>query len=140
MSFLPEDDAEYLKAKQISHELKQEKLPDGTERRGVVFPSFAVSGNLQTANGGGQLAGCTACDLLILIPPGYSTTKLDSFYTRPFLKKPGGSDPQAASGQQDLFGQQWQFWSRHLADGEWRVGQDGLETFLQYVRSELQRA
>lgn len=136
MSFLPEDDVEYLKAKQIPHELKEEKLPNGTERRGVVFPSFAFSGNLQAVDGNGQLA----CDLLILIPTGYATTKLDSFYTRPFLKKPSGSDPQAASGQQDLFGQQWQFWSRHLADGEWRAGQDGLETFLQYVRSELNRA
>ena len=139
MSFLPEDDIDYLKAKQIEHDLKVEKQPDGTERRGILIPNFSFTGNLAAVNNG-QLVSQSMCDLLIVIPSGYATTKLDSFYTRPFLKRPGGVDPQAASGTQDLFQLNWQFWSRHLENNEWRPGQDGLETYLQYVRSELERA
>jgi|GEM_PF-1147892 len=139
MSFLPEDDVEFLCAKQIPHELKVEKLPDGTERRGIVFPGFGFRGNLRAMNGT-QLVPCTSCEMMIIIPAGYATTRLDNFYTRPFLKRPDGTAPQNAAGEPDLFSTKWQFWSRHLADGDWRVGIDGLETFLQYVRCELARA
>jgi hypothetical protein len=78
--------------------------------------------------------------LMILIPKGYSTTKLDSFYTVPHLKRANGSDPNSASGRETIFGREWQFWSRHLTEREWRPGIDGLETYLQYVQVELRGA
>jgi hypothetical protein len=139
MTFLPEDDQDYLRVKGLKFELKTEPLPDGSDRRGVLFPAFEFKGNLFSGING-QLARCGACDLLILIPPGYSTTKLDSFYTTPRLKRADGTDPDRASGESDLFGSKWQFWSRHLEDTEWRLGIDGLATFLHYVRTELRRA
>lgn len=139
MSFLPEDDQEYLQRKQLKFELRTEKMPDGNVRRGIVFSGVLFEGKL-CADRNGALAPCESCDLLVLIPSGYATTKLDSFYTSPWLKRSDGAFPDRAHSQETLFGQVWQFWSRHLADGEWRVGIDGLETYLQYIRGELRRA
>lgn len=139
MSFLPEDDQDYLKAKELTFDLKSEPAPEGGERRGIIFPAFQFNGNLRFAVNGDLLA-CSSCDLLILIPSGYATTKLDSFYTSPRLKRVDGADPDRASGESEIFGRKWQFWSRHLEPHEWRAGVDGLETYLHYVRAELQRA
>lgn len=139
MSFLPEDDQEFLLENDIKHELLMEKMPDGTDRRGVLFPGFAFTGNLLAAQNG-NLASCRTCDLLVLIPSGYATTKLDSFYTLPRLKRSDGSDPLNANVEQALFQKNWQFWSRHLEDSDWRVGKDGLRTFLSYIRNELRSA
>ncbi len=139
MNFLPEDDQQFLKAKELAHELKTERLPDGNERRGVLFPGFRFESNLAAIIDEG-LAACSSCDMIVLIPSGYSTTRLDSFYTSPRLKRLDGGDPHQAAGEQELFGSKWQFWSRHLDDSDWRDGQDGLETFLQYVRDELRKA
>jgi hypothetical protein len=139
MSFLPEEDVEFLDGNGITYELLSETMPDGTLRRGVLLPRFAFAGNLRTQKDGAWVP-CGTCDLLILIPDGYATTKLDSFYTLPRLKRVDGADPQNANGECQLFGKTWQFWSRHLDDRDWRVGIDGLRTFLTYVRGELRSA
>jgi len=136
MNFLPEDDREYLEAKGLAFDLKEESLPDGTQRRGIVFPGLGFEGNLHSSVDG-QLVRRSACDVMILIPHGYSTTKLDCFYTMPRLKRADGTDPDRATGETEVFGSKWQFWSRHLADGDWRPGIDGLDTFLRYVWVEL---
>jgi Prokaryotic E2 family E len=139
MSFLPEDDQDYLWSKGFPFEEKKETPPGGSEeRRSVVFPTFCFEGNLFELRDG-ALVRATKCKLLILIPSQYATTKLDSFYTMPHLKRPDGTDPQNANGVTPLFDESWQFWSRHLGDNDWRVGIDGLETYLQYVRAELRR-
>ena len=139
MSFLPEEDQEFLDSNGVKYELLTEKSPDGTERHGVLFPGFAFDGNLRIQKDG-ELAGCGSCDLLVVIPTGYATTKLDSFYTSPRLKRPDGTDPQTATGDTTLFEKSWQFWSRHLDDNDWRVGIDGLRTYLSYIRGELRGA
>jgi hypothetical protein len=81
MSFLPEEDQEFLDGNGLQYELLTAKTPEGTERRGVLLPGFAFVGDLRT-QGDGAL-----------------TTKLDSFYTIPRLKRPDGSDPQNANGE-----------------------------------------
>ena len=83
---------------------------------------------------------CVSCDLLILIPSGYPTTKLDSFYTIPRLKRPDGTDPAAANGENELFGKKWQFWSRHLDDKDWVPDRDGLNSYISYVHQALRAA
>src|SRR5258706_15460795 len=113
MSFLPEEDQEFLAESGIPHQELSEKTPDGSERRGVLFSDFTFNGNMWTPNGAGLVA-CGACDLLVVIPGGYSTTKLDSFYTSPRLKRADGVDPQNANTEAALFQRTWQFWSRHL--------------------------
>lgn len=139
MSFLPEDDQDYLASKGLKYELVSEDVGAGNTRRGIVFPAFAFEGNLRLPQNGG-LAEVKACDLLILIPTGYSITKLDSFYTSPHLKRANGADPDRANAVQTLFKRNWQFWSRHLQKEEWRSGIDGIDTYLQYVRGELRKA
>lgn len=139
MSFLPEEDQDFLKSSGIPHELLEERTPDGAERRAVLFPAFNFRGNLK-AQANGSLTPRDTCDLLVVIPGGYATTKLDSFYTVPRLKRADGSDPQNATGDTPMFGRTWQFWSRHLDDADWRVGVDGLRTFLSYIRGEFKRA
>lgn len=139
MSFLPEDDQDFLREKELEHCLETEQLPDGQIRRGIVFPKFEFEGNLH-ADDNGKLSSCNRCALMILIPTGYATTKLDSFYTSPRLKHTDATEPDRANGNNTIFKRPWQFWSRHLTDAEWRVGVDGLQTYLQYVRGELRKA
>jgi Prokaryotic E2 family E len=140
MSFnLPEEDVEFLEGLGIKYELLAEAMPNGTVRRGVFLPGFVFAGNLGTQKDG-AVVPCDSCDLVILIPDGYATTKLDSFYTLPRLKRADGADPHCANGESALFGKTWQFWSRHLDDKDWRVGIDGLRTFFHYVRTELRSA
>lgn len=139
MNFLPEDDQEFLRENSIEHELLKETLPDGTERRGVRFPNFQFTGSLWTLKEG-VLVSCSSCDLLVLIPSGYATTKLDSFYTWPRLKRADSKDPQNANAEMPLYQRPWHFWSRHLDDADWRVGIDGLRTYLSYIRNELRIA
>lgn len=139
MSFLPEEDQEFLGENGIEYQELTEKMPDGNERRGVLFPGFSFPGDLRAISGG-SLAKVEACDLLIVIPDEYATTRLDSFYTIPKLKRSNGGDPQNASVDSTLFGRTWQFWSRHLDVNDWRVGIDGLRTFISYIRGELRNA
>lgn len=140
MTFLPEDDLEFLSLKQVPFEEIAETQPGVGHRRGVIFRSLSFEGRLHVRGADGSWAPCASCDVLILIPTGYATTRLDSFYTVPQLALPGGGPPNCATTETTLFGRQWQFWSRHLADGEWRPGVDGLETYLQYIRRELKAA
>jgi hypothetical protein len=139
MSFLPEEDQEFLCENGIQYQELIEEMPDGTKRRGLQFPAFSFSGDLRTMNSG-SLVKVDTCDLLVVISDGYATTKLDSFYTIPKLKRPDGNDPQSATVDSALFGKTWQFWSRHLTDADWRVGIDGLRTFISYIRGELRNA
>jgi Prokaryotic E2 family E len=139
MSFLPEEDQEFLCGNNIQYEELIEVMPDGNERRGVLFPAFSFSSRLRTMEGG-SLVTVDTCDLLVLITEGYATTKLDSFYTVPRLKLADGKVPQNADGETVLFGKTWQFWSRHLDDTDWRVGVDSLRTFISYIRGELRNA
>ncbi|AGK57043.1 hypothetical protein HYPDE_26813 [Hyphomicrobium denitrificans 1NES1] len=135
MTFLPHDDVEFLSSKALIYELK-----DVGGQRGIVFPGLSFEGNLYCTNEQSQLVRCVSCDVLIRIPSGYATTKLDSFYTSPVLRRPDNSFPNCATGEETHFGRQWQFWSRHLDNSDWRPDIDGLHTFLNYVWNELRRA
>lgn len=135
-SFLPEDDQDFLRVKGIKHTLREEDVGNGEKRRGVEFPEFALPPNLCLRKNGGLVAGGTV-DVLVLIPLGYAKTRLDSWYVSPAALLASGQLPDRANSEAVLFGRTWQFWSRHLADGEWREGVDGLETYLQYIRGGL---
>lgn len=135
---LPEDDQEYLTDNNVPHALAAEQ--DGAAvRRAVRFTGFTFTGNLMTMKDG-VLTPVNTVELVVLIPDGYATTPLDSFYTLPRLKRPDGSDPVNTSGDTPMFGQTWQFWSRHLNKEDWRPGIDNLRTFLAYIRAELKAA
>jgi len=134
-NFLPEDDQDFLRLKAISHRLLSEGSGQNI-RRAVAFPGFQVPSNLCQKQNGLLVPGGTTT-VLVLIPTGYAKTKLDSWYVRPGLFMPGGGLIDRAGSEADLFGDKWQFWSRHLDDGEWRPDVDGLETYIQYIRAGL---
>ena len=134
MNFLPEDDEEYLRSKNIKYELREEK-----DQRGIIIPAFGFKANLR-AQVDNKLVPCEECRLLVLVPSGYTTTRLDSFYTRPFLKSANGNDPVNANGRTPLFGEEWQFWSRHLTEEQWRDSIRGLEVYFSYIHEALRAA
>jgi len=137
-SFLPEDDQDFLKLKGIEHALLEEEV-NGEKRRAIEFLGVLLPPNLYVRQDGHLLAGARV-SVLVLIPKGYAKTQLDSWYVFPAIFLAGGQTAPCANGESELFGRKWQFWSRHLAAGEWREGIDGLETYLQYIRSGLKES
>jgi len=136
IDFLPEEDRAYLAAKGFAVRGEVEGLPDGSVRRGVIFSNYDVP-HLERVNADGSRASGGTVELLIVIPVGYPVVKLDSWYISPVLCHAGGGAINCATGTQSLFGETWQFWSRHLTDAEWAAGDQGLEGYMQYVRDEL---
>ena len=137
-SFLPEDDQEFLRVKGLKHVPLREKIGN-EERRGVEFPGFELPPNLFRRSAAGALVPGGDVSVMVLIPKGYSKAKLDSWYVSPPVFLANGQQPDRANSETELFGRKWQFWSRHLADDEWRDGVDGLETYLQYIRVGLRQ-
>jgi E2/UBC family protein E len=136
-SFLPEDDQDFLQIKGIKHTLHEEDIGNGERRYGVEFIEQPLPPNLYVRSGNGHLVPGSTVSVLVLIPKGYAKTQLDSWYVFPAVFLGDGQAADRANGEAALFGRTWQFWSRHLASGEWREGVDGLETYLQYIRSGL---
>jgi hypothetical protein len=137
--FLPEDDQDFLRKKGIPHRFHSDGQGDAL-RRAIEFVDFAIPSNLFKRDANGVMVPAGTASILVLIPKGYSKTKLDSWYVRPALKLSNGSLIIATGDNQGLFQQSWQFWSRHLDDKEWRPGIDSLETYLQYIRAGLRDA
>ena len=135
--FLPEEDREFLKLKSWDYRLLSEDLGNGEVRRGIEFQEFSLPPNLHRRDAGGVLVPGGKVSLLILIPKGYAKARLDSWYFSPSVYLSTGLPADRADGEMEMFGQKWQFWSRHLAENEWRDGIDGLETYLQYVQAGL---
>jgi hypothetical protein len=143
--FLPEDDVDFLEKKAIPHRLRSEPLPPSPdpnaekERKAIEFTEFRLPQGLYT-NENGVMRSVSTARILVLIPQGYSKTKLDSWYLIPHLVLPTGTPINCATGTNTLFGEDWQFWSRHLDDGEWRHGIDGLDTYFRYILQGLKDA
>ncbi len=76
-------------------------------------------------------------DLLICIPKGYNTAKLDNFYIDPPIRlKVGGAYPHRGDYFESHIQRKWQRLSRHMS--VWRPGIDGLRTFMPFIYHELQ--
>ncbi len=135
MSFLPIADREYLTSKQITYE----ELHDGGVNW-LILRDQPVPPTL-LAEIDGKLVRVDTVSVAVEIPSGYNTTKLDSFYTLPKLKRAAdGAWPQNCAGERTIQRVNWQFWSRHLETNEWRAAIDGLSVFLQYISVEMKAA
>jgi len=134
MSFLPEEDRNFLADKQIKYREHEE-----SNQRGLIIEAMSVPGHLR-ALVNGVLCAVKAAEILVMIPAGYNTARLDSFYTRPHLKRVDGSPPNCATGSLNFATTEWQFWSRHLDENVWRPGVDGMEMYLQLIRRALETA
>ena len=118
---LPAEDIAYLKAKELSYEV------------------VAEGGHLCLVISGYRLPtgySATETDLLVRLPPGWPDSKPDMFWVNPPIAYANGTSPATAASNGTYVGRTWQRFSRHLANGQWRPG-DNLETWLTVIRKLL---
>jgi hypothetical protein len=125
MSFLPEQDRQYLR----DRGLVWEEVVDGVST-GIILQNFCLPVgrfNVPTAN------------ILIVLPSGYPDVAPDMFYLMPWLQLLlNGSFPRATEAAFAFQQQSWQRWSRH--NSEWRPGLDGIWTMMKRVEHALEVA
>ncbi|KQP32826.1 E2/UBC family protein [Methylobacterium sp. Leaf100] len=139
MSFLPEDDRDFLADKAFSYE-EVSALPG---QRAIIVKGVPLPpGKFLAREPNGVNVAVAACDVLVMVPDGYPNTTLDSFYIAPHLCLAASLQlPPNTGGPQPLFGRDWQFWSRHLTGPHvWRAGVDGLQTYWNLILYEIRRA
>lgn len=118
---LPEADRDFLVAAGYEHTI--ERVGEQTH---IVIKSFPLP-RYKPQN----------ADLLIIVPNGYPNSKLDMFWTFPDVSLPSGQVPHKADVHEQHGGRNWQRWSRHIADGQWRAGVDNLRSYITTVKTEL---
>lgn len=125
MSFLPEEDRQYLLSKDITY-LEVDK--DG--KKGVILKGRRLpAGRYDT----------DTADVLVVLPSGYPDVAPDMFYLSPWVRLlPNKTLPKAADQALDFNGQNWQRWSRH--NTEWRAGIDGMWAMIKRVEHALETA
>ena len=122
---LPEDDESFLVRKGYEW-----TLSDASDGGLLVVKSYRVNGARYDRS---------ETDLLLRIPAQYNMARLDMWWVEPHLRlRSGGNYPEAASTLENYLGKVWQRFSRHLPDGVWRAGVDGLPMFLTFINRELQ--
>ena len=125
MSFLPEEDREYLASKRIVYE----EVVDGTNK-GLVLKTWSLPDGLYDH---------PSADILIILPSGYPDVPPDMFHLMPWVRLAlSNSYPKAADQPVNFAGQKWQRWSRH--NNEWRPGVDGIWTMIKRVSHALEKA
>jgi hypothetical protein len=127
MSLLPPNDAKYLSERfgNGSHTLTSEG-----NMACIVFADFFLPDGFDREK----------ANLLLRLNPGYPDVPPDMWWFDPPVRRKDGQPIPATDVIEHYLGRAWQRWSRHLPQGQWRSGVDGLETFLALVRKELQKA
>ncbi len=123
---LPPNDETFLQSRGYVWEL----VPDGGNGWLLIVHDLEVGA-------GGFMPAQT--DLMIRIPPQYPLAALDMWYCDPPVRLAAtGQYPNAADQFESYGGRNWQRFSRHLPNGAWRPGTDGLRSFFHHVDHELQ--
>jgi hypothetical protein len=122
---LPLPDIEYLKRRNLQHQLVAEG-----GMTCVVLPSWRLPVGLSQST----------ADLLLRLQPGYPDLPPDMWWFSPDVLLANGSRIQATEVTEHHLGRPWQRWSRHLQPGQWKSGVDGLESYLALIDRELARA
>ncbi len=123
--FLPLKDQEYLEAKGLQYSQVQE-----SGKNGLILQNYHLPNNKYHVN---------FSSLLIFMPAGYSDVPPDMFYTYPALILLNGGTPMATTTGLSFYGFNWQQWSRHLNNGDWRAGIDGVWSYLNKVNEALRK-
>jgi hypothetical protein len=82
----------------------------------------------------------THTDLLLRLPAGFPDARPDMFWLSPAVAYQDGQIPSGSEQREDHLGRNWQRWSRHLGDRDWRPGIDTLQSYLRFVRTNLEAA
>ncbi len=121
---LPQSDIAYLNERGVPHEIVTE-----SGMICVVMPRWRLPNGLDRRE----------ADLLVRLTPGYSDIPPDMWWFSPAVRLANGAAPPATEVVETYLGRQWQRWSRHLTNGQWVSGVDGLASYLALIRQDLQR-
>lgn len=125
---LPSSDRKYLEAKGYTFR----EVSDGTTS-GLIIDNFDVVPSTKFS--------VDKSSLLIVLPQGYPDVPPDMFYFWPkLLYNKDNSFPPQTSTEVTFFQTKWQQWSRHAPANEWRIGKDGIQSYLQRVFKALNEA
>jgi hypothetical protein len=103
--------------------LRWEALVQAARRWIVVYNFILPEGFVQAT-----------ADMSIEIVAGYPPGMLDMAYFSPTLTMPSGRAILQTNAVEQIDGKPWQRWSRHRTpDNPWRLGEDCLETHIDYV-------
>jgi hypothetical protein len=80
----------------------------------------------------------THADLLLRLPGGFPDARPDMFWLSPAVTYQDGQVPPGSEQREVHVDRTWQRWSRHLSDNDWRPGIDNLQSYLRFVRTNLQ--
>jgi hypothetical protein len=78
-----------------------------------------------------------SADLLVRLAPGYPDVPPDMWWFAPAVERMDGAAIPATQVRENHLGRQWQRWSRHFAQGQWKSGLDSIESYLALIRKEL---
>lgn len=120
---LAERDQRYLDERWPNHEVLEDGGQIAVVLQGFRFPDgFAPR----------------RADVLLRLPFGFPDSRPDMFWVEPEVLLYGA--PPAASEQREVYlGRTWQRFSRHLQEGQWRPGTDGVQSYVTLLRLMLRR-
>jgi hypothetical protein len=124
MPLLPTDKA-YLDSRGHVHEVHAE-----ADMTCIVFPAWKLPAGLDRPS----------VTLLVRLPANYPDVAPDMWWFDPGVHRADGGVIEATQVTEAHLGRQWQRWSRHFQQGQWKSGIDGLESFLALIQRELQKA
>jgi hypothetical protein len=122
---LPSNDTKYLSERSLNHSVAVE-----SNMTCVILGGFALPKGFDRPQS----------DLLLRFNAGYPDVPPDMWWFDPAIRRADGKSIPATEVVEHFLGRSWQRWSRHLANGQWRSGIDGLENYLALVRRELERS
>lgn len=121
---LSDNDLEYLESKGLDFEAKLEN-----NMISLVIKEFALPEGYQPSK----------VDLLLRLPVQFPQAPPDMFWTDPIVSYANGGTPTQTQMRQNFMGRSWQRWSRHFSQSRWRPGTDDLRSYVQLIRSTLER-
>lgn len=121
---LPDADVNYLNERGLTFEMSHE-----ANMTCVVFRGWPLPPGYDR----------TESDLLVRLSAGYPDVPPDMWWFDPPVRLADGRRVPATESTESYLGRQWQRWSRHFQNGQWRSGVDNLESFLALISGELCR-
>lgn len=121
---LPQHDSQYLSDRGIQHSVTVE-----SGMSCIVMPNFPLPAGFDR----------TQSDLLLRISPGYPDVPPDMWWFDPAVRSANGQPIPQTEVVEQYLGRQWQRWSRHIPQGLWNSGIDGLESFIALLRKDLSK-
>lgn len=122
---LAEDDAKFLEEQGWAFEVQA----DG-ELINVVISNYELPAGYSVSE----------TDLLLRLPAGFPDARPDMFWLSPPVSYDAGGVPPGSEQREEYLGRSWQRWSRHLGERDWRPGIDNLQSYVRFVRTNLQSA